>query len=220
MVFRNSASRKTVCLSHPHPASFPFPVQLRLLRLTGGRDDGLGLVGVFGVLAEMGFHGLEDRRVCQGFDSGAEGLLGLRATLRDVSPGSLPKLSLSLPVLGFSLSAHEPLPFPGSSRLLEKAKLWSRRPPIHPEMVRAEETTIRVRVEAAHAGFVSRRTMLQNASSVSSPHPLGDGPAVFNARRALSAILERDLWGHYQVKQAAFRDERVRAPILRSMGIA
>ncbi|MEY2598616.1 MAG: hypothetical protein RLZZ142_875 [Verrucomicrobiota bacterium] len=62
-------------LSHPHPASFLLPVHLRLLRLTGGGDDSLGIVGVFGVLAEMGFDGLQDRGVRQGLDPGAEGLL-------------------------------------------------------------------------------------------------------------------------------------------------
>lgn len=53
----------------------PFPVHLRLLGLAGGGDDGLGVVGVFGVLAEMRFHGLQDRGVRQGFDPGAERLV-------------------------------------------------------------------------------------------------------------------------------------------------
>jgi hypothetical protein len=35
----------------------------------------LGVVGVFGVLAEMRFHGLQDRGVRQGFDPGAERLI-------------------------------------------------------------------------------------------------------------------------------------------------
>ncbi len=59
--------------SNLHPTTLH--AHLRLLRLAGGGHDCLGVVGVFGVLAEMGFDGLEDRGVRQGFDSGAEGLL-------------------------------------------------------------------------------------------------------------------------------------------------